>query len=233
MKLSNLSIDDLLATYTRHVEDRCVQVESVKRHQFCLTIFLNYFEADVELKRLASLTPSDISDFTTNYGQSHGIDCRRHMRTMLRCFLRFIHRQQLIPKDLTAAVPSIRTYRFSRAPRPISEQAIEQLLDTINCEEEAGCRDFAIIQLLRIYGIRAVQLRYLTIADIDWHADAIRFPAAKGGHAITVPMLPEAGNALTNYLSGFRKSHSGHRELFLTSTPPYKPLGASTIVRIQ
>lgn len=148
---------------------------------------------------------------------------------MLRRFLRFAYQQQLIPKDLTAAVPSIRIYRFSRAPRPISEQAIEELLDSINCGDEAGCRDFAIIQLLHIYGVRAVQLRNLTVADIDWNTDSIGFPAAKGGHAVTVPMLPEAGNALSDYITGFRNSHSGHRELFLTAIPPCKPLAASTI----
>lgn len=229
MQPSTPSKADLLAAYAQHVRARHVQSESVRRHQFCLEIFLDYLESHGGLQRFRSFNASDLYDFTTTYAETHGVDCRRHLHTTLRCFLRFAHQQRLLAQDLTAAVSSIKTYRFSRAPRPISEPAIEALLEAIDCEQEAGCRDFAIIQLLRIYGIRAVQLRHLTVTDIDWHADTIHFPVAKGGKSISVPLLPEAGNALTDYLRRFRQSHSGHQELFLTATAPPHPLAASTI----
>lgn len=229
MKPSNQSKADLLVAYAQLVRARHVQSETLNRHLVCLEIFLDYLEDHGGCKRLNSLTPSDIGDFTAAYAHTHGVDCRRHMHTTLRCFLLFAHQQRLIPQDLTAAVSSIRIYRFSRAPQPISEQAIQALLDAIDCEPEAGCRDFAIIQLLRIYGVRPVQLRHMAVTDIDWRTDAIRFPVAKGGHAITAPLIPEAGNALADYLTRFRSSHSSRQELFLTATAPPRPLAASTI----
>lgn len=229
MKPSPLSKADLLAAYAQHVRARHVQFEWVKRHQFCLEIFLDYLRSHGGLQRFHSLNSSDLYDFTTTYAQTHGVDSRRHMHTTLRCFLRFAHQRELIAQDLTAAVASIRTYRFSRAPRPISEPVIEALLEAIDGEPEAGCRDFAIIQLLRIYGVRAVQLRHLCLTDIDWHTDTIRFSVAKGGNAISVPLLAEAGNALTDYLRRFRQFHHGHQELFLTATASPHPLAASTI----
>ncbi len=36
-------------------------------------------------------------------------------------------------------------------------------------------------QLLRIYGVRAVQLRRIRLSDIDWYNNSIDFPAAKNG----------------------------------------------------
>jgi site-specific recombinase XerD len=229
MQPFNPSKADLLAAYAQHVRARHVQPEWVKRHQFYLEIFLDYLESHGGFQRLCSFNAADVADFTITYARTHGIDSRRHLHTTLRGFLRFAHQQRWLAQDLTAAVPSIKTYRLSRAPRPISESAIEALLAAIDCASEAGCRDFAIIQLLRIYGIRAVQLRRLTLADIHWHADTIRFPVAKGGQPISVPLLPEAGNALADYLRRFRHSHRGCQELFLTATAPPRPLAAATI----
>lgn len=220
---------DILTAYTQHVEARHVQPETVERHAFCLKIFLDYLDVREKLEHFQLLNYTDVIEFTTTYAQDHEVDCRRHMHSMLRCFLNFAHQQKWIPQDLTAAVPSIRIYRLSRAPRPISEHGIEELLRSIDCTQEAGCRDFAIIQLLRIYGVRAVQIGYLTLKDIDWKNDTIRFPAAKFGLPITTPLLPEAGNAITDYLCSFRSSHSTHIELFLTAARPYRPLAASTI----
>ena len=220
---------DILSAYEQHVQARYVQPKTIERHIFCLKIFLDDLEADGKRNQFQSLSPTDIIEFTTKYAQKRGVDCRRHMHTMLRCFLNFAWQHQWINHDLSAAVPSIKIYRLSRAPQPIKEHTIKEILRSIDRTQEAGCRDFTIIQLLHIYGVRAIQLHDLTVADIDWENDAIRFPAAKFGHPITSPLLPEAGNAILDYLSNFRCYYPNQKQLFLTAVAPYKPLTAASI----
>ncbi len=223
------SRSQLLLAYLQEIRSRDVQSKTVDRHQLCLNIFLDYLDHHGGFDRFRSISLSDICDFTIAYATDHGVDCRRHMHTMLRSFLRFAYQQYLIAQDLSAAVPAIRIYRLSRAPRPISEQAVGIIIDAIDSHSETGCRDLAVIQLLRIYGVRAVQLQRLSLTDVDWRNDTIQFPPAKHGHPITVPLFPEAGNALSTYLTRFRKHHIGYQEMFLTATSPPRPLQASTI----
>jgi integrase len=171
----------------------------------------------------------DVTDFCLAYGRNRNVDCRRHMHTTLRGFLRFAWRGGWLSRDLSAAVPGVRVYRLSGLPRPIGEEAVTALLQSLDRSRESGCRDAAIVQLLYIYGVRAVQVSRLCLGDIDWRQDVIRFPPAKGGRPISVPLLPEAGNAVAEYLRRFRRRHSGRREVFLSTVLPVRPLAAGTV----
>lgn len=219
---------DLLARYEQHVQLRDLEPETVSHYRRCLSRFLDYLDADPDLE-LRALTPVGVRDFIIVYGQEHGVDCRRLMHTTLRGFLAFAYQHGLMERDLSAAVPGVRLYRLSGAPRPIREESVEAILASVDRNTEAGCRDFAMLKLLHIYGPRAVQLQRLALDDIDWDNDTITFPAAKNGVRVLAPLLPEAGNAVLDYIRRFREPHPEVRELFLTATPPPRPLATATI----
>lgn len=220
---------ELVDSYAQHVGSRQVTPETIHRHLFCPGIVLDHFRDRISRAGWKSVTVDDVRAFVIAYAQGHGVDSRRHLHTTLRSFLRFAHQWQLTGRDLSAAIPGIRLYQFSRAPRPIGDAAIAALLGSPDRDTAAGSRDFAIVQLLRIHGVRAVQLRHLRVTDLDWHADTIRFPAAKQGTAVIAPVLPEAGNALCEYLRRFRPSSGVPPELFLTVTGVPRALAGSTI----
>lgn len=217
-----------LARYRRHVESRGLVPETVNQYCRCLSRFLDYLDVEPDLE-LRSFTPADVGDFIIAYGRHHSVDCRRHMHIALRGFLGFAYQQGLVERDLSVAVPGVRLYRLSRAPQPIREETIEALLASVDRDTEAGCRDFAMLKLLHIYGPRAVQLQRLGLDDLDWDNDIITFPAAKNGVRVVAPLLPEAGNAVLDYIRRFRKRRPELRELFLTATPPPRPLATATI----
>ena len=228
MKTAPLSRAELISLYAEHVGTRPLEPATLRRHRFCLGLFLDFVlrqkgGAD------ADLCAAEVTDFCIAYAAAHNVDSRRHLHTTLRRFLAFAHERQWIGADLSAAVPSIRLYRLSGAPRPIGPDAVDALLRSLDRDTESGCRDVAIVQLLHIYGVRAVQVRRLCLADIDWREDTIRFPVAKNGATICAPLLPEAGNAILEYLQRFRAGRSGGRELFLTATSPPRPLAESSI----
>ncbi len=229
METRQLSLGERLAAYTKHISSGTVEPQTVSRHVFCLGLFLDFIHRQKGAVGLGSLCATEVVDFCLAYGADHKVDCRRHLHTTLRRFLAFAHGQQWIGQDLSAAVPVIRLYRFSRAPRPISSAAIEALLRSLDRDSEIGCRDIAIVQLLRIYGVRGVQLRRLCLTDLDWREDTIHFPVAKNGAKISAPLLPEAGNAILDYLRRFRAGRGRYRELFLTATDPPRPLAESSL----
>lgn len=229
MEIRLLSRRELLERYAKHIGARPVEPPTLRRHCFCLGLLLDFVYRQKGVEDLGSLHAAEVVDFCIAYGADHNVDSRRHLHTTLRRFLAFAHGQNLIGADLSAAVPSIRVYRLSAAPRPIGAAAVDALLRSLARDTENSCRDAAIIQLLHIYGVRAVQVRRLCLADIDWREDTIRFPVAKNGAAICAPLLPEAGNAILEYLQRFRVGRSGCRELFLTVTRPPRPLAGSTV----
>ncbi len=229
METRFLADSELLGVFDEHIHTRPVEPQTARRHRYCLGVFLDFLHKRGRTGGLGSLRAADVVDFAIAYGADHNVDCRRHMHTTLRRFLPFAHRQQWIGQDLSAAVPKIRLYRLSGAPRPIDDGAVESLMLSLDRDTESGCRDAAIVQLLHIYGVRAIQVRRLCLTDIDWRHDTIHFPAAKNGLMISSPLLPEAGNAICDYLQRFRGTPGRLRELFLTATTPPRPLADSSI----
>ena len=149
------------------------------------------------------------------------------MRSALRTFFRFCLYQGYIREPLDLAVPTLRTYKLASVPRGLSDAQAQQVLECIDRKTEVGRRDHAIVQLLYTYGVRGCQVRALRLEHIDWARNLILFEASKGGKESRLPLTPEVGENLLDYLRNARPSTS-YSHVFLTSRAPYHPLPRSS-----
>lgn len=86
-------------------------------------------------------------------------------------------------------------------------------------------RNTAIILLARKLGLRAGDICNLTFSQIDWDKDKIRLNQSKTGEPIVLPLLPEVGNAIFEYISEERpKRNDGYPYVFLRSKAPFTKL---------
>lgn len=96
------------------------------------------------------------------------------LTTALRSFLHYARYLGQIGCDLAAAVPTVANWSMPSIPRAIPEDAVRQLLASINRRTATGCRDYAILLLLARLGLRAVEVVRLQLEDIDWNAGSFR-----------------------------------------------------------
>jgi len=82
-----------------------------------------------------------------------------------------------------------------------------------------GRRDFAILTLLAVYGLRAGEIVHLTLKDIDWRTETIRIRHSKSRGTTLLPLLPAAGEALLAYLQKGRPKTSAP-EVFIRRQAP-------------
>lgn len=188
-----------------------------------LVKLLNWLGAGLIKQQLLTLSPEQIETFFLNYSKSHGCAARRSMQATLRTFFCFCQAQDYIKCDLTASVPTLRTYKLNTLPRSITDKEVSGLLSSIDRKTNVGRRDYAIIQLLYTYGVRGGQVRALRLKDINWAKSQIRFIALKHGKEVLQPLTDEVGESLLDYLKNSRPP-SPCPEVFLTSRAPYKPL---------
>jgi len=176
---------------------------------------------------LAGLSAVRIQRTVSAFGMTHGPGARRWMQSALRSFFRFSHFRGHTAGDFSAAVPAVRQRRLAGVPKAIEAPAVEKLLRALEARGVSGLRDAAIICLLNTYGVRGIHLRRLCLDDVDWERNRIRFPAVKGGYAIELPLLPEAGNRLLAYLQQVRPA-TACRTVFVSRQPPFMPLRAAS-----
>ena len=87
----------------------------------------------------------------------------------------------------------------------------------------AGIRDYAILQLLATYGLRAGEITALRLGDIDWKKEVLHIRHSKTGTHSILPLLPEPGEALLMYLQHARP-RTAVREVFLRLRAPFRGL---------
>jgi len=190
--------------------------------------FLRWYKETFNWRDLSKLTPADVEIFLIENTKDYGKSYKRSLQATLRGFFDFCYEQGYTPRNLRFSVPTIRTYRLSKAPKAIKEDEALKLLTSIDRSTDSGKRNYAILILLFTYGVRGGQIRWLKLDDIDWHNEQIHFPALKGGKSCSFPLTAEAGNSLLDYLRNVRKK-TGYREVFLTLRAPFVPMNRNTL----
>jgi hypothetical protein len=71
---------------------------------------------------------------------------------------------------LGAAVPVVPHWTMTTVPRAIPAEKIRQLLNSIDRSTAVGRRDYAIVLVLARLGLRASEMVFLELDDINWTA---------------------------------------------------------------
>ena len=164
-----------------------------------------------------------LSSFITD--TSHGLSKKSigDRCGILRVFLRYLHREGYLARDLSGAVEGPQVYRLSTIPRSITWDDVRRMLDGVDRRTVAGRRDYAILLLLVSYGLRAREVAALTLDNLDWGNERLRIPERKAGHSTAYPLSPVVGEAILAYLRSGRPT-TADRHLFFRVVAPLTPI---------
>lgn len=174
----------------------------------------------IGLTELSALSPAVLGAFVAERSRRLGRTSLRNLCGVVRVFLRYLHRERVVPKDLGAAVESPQAYRLATLPRSIPWDAVRQMLECVDRRTAVGKRDYAILLLLVTYGLRAREAAALVLDDIDWKRDRLRIPERKAGHSTAYPLSPTVGRALLDYLQHGRPTTAARQVFFRVLAPP-------------
>lgn len=203
-------------------DERGLRKASVRLYEHELRQFERYLHR-IDLGDLAELSPVVLSGFFVERSQRIGKNGLRNACGMVRVFLRYLHREQILPRDLSASIESPQRYRLSSVPRSITWDQVREVLEGVDRRSPIGKRDYAMLLLLVTYGLRAREVAGLTLDDIDWRTERLRIPERKAGHSTAFPLSPLVGEAILSYLREGRPETTD-RHIFFRSLAPYRPI---------
>lgn len=111
--------------------------------------------------------------------------------------------------------------RESRMLPAVSSEEISSVLDVIDRHVPKGKRDYAIILLGVVTGLRAGDIARLKLSDIDWKNGEIKIVQTKTGVSLALPLTQDVGEAIQDYiLQGRQQSESD--AVFLRHHVPFQ-----------
>jgi site-specific recombinase XerD len=115
-------------------------------------------------------------------------------RASLRAFLKFLHRDKVLPSDPSAGLPPLKRER--RLPGVLSQDEASALMAA---PAAVDGRDRALLELLYSAGLRAGELSSLDVEGVDFWEGTVRV-TGKGGRERVVPAGAKALDALRDFL---------------------------------
>ena len=171
---------------------------------------------------LTSLEVCDIDAYVRARSAGLRRSSIKHVTGSLRIFMRYLYGIGATARDLSPSVTSPTMYAYEGIPSALHpEDVTKALAITRQDTTAAGIRDYAILQLLATYGLRAGEITALRLNDIDWNKDVLHVRHSKTGAHSSLPLLQEPGEALLSYLKHARPP-TALREVFLCLSAPHR-----------
>ncbi len=208
-------------------EERGLRETTIYHYRHRLNGFVDYLKRS-GVKSLTDLSPALLASFVVDTAPKLARTGRRDLCGVIRVFLRFCHRQQLIAKDLSGAVEMPQAYRLADVPRSITWDEVRRMLEAVDRRTALGRRDYAILLLLVTYGLRAHEVAKLTLDDIDWKRERLQIPERKAGHWMAYPLANVVAEALIEYLRSGRPQ-TQDRHVFFRVLAPQAPITNAAI----
>jgi len=164
-------------------------------------------------------TAAEVLTFIRQHAQARRPAHMQQLCTGLRSFLRYLRFRGKIHEDLASSIPRIARWRLATLPKALSREQLERVLAHCDRHSTLGRRNYAVLLLLARLGLRAHEVRSLTLDDIDWRNGRVTIHG-KSRAREEMPLTVEVGRALTAYLAHGRPP-STSRAVFVRSTPPY------------
>jgi len=193
--------------------DRGLAENSILVYGPCARDFLTDRVAKAGGLALDALDAETVRVFLLERVAHRSPESSRLLTVSLRSLLRFLFLRSETPRDLSAAVPTIRTCRQATIRAVLLPEEMEQILAAPDRSTHRGRRDHAILLLLARLGLRASEIVAIELNDLRWRAGEI-VVRGKGPRRDHVPFLADVGDALVRYLREDR-GPSPSRRVFL------------------
>lgn len=228
VKIPNWGLREPIAPFRTLLLDFCIEAKpgmaetSLNVARSAIRQFLFEME-DHGFRSLADFTQINVNGCVTSFA-THYAGGLGSAISSVRLFLRFLFERNLTSIDLSQSLPElVATRKMFR--EGFTEDELERLLEHPDRATAIGKRDYAMMVLAAQSGLRACDVVRLELGSIDWRAGEIRLVQHKTGTPLSLPLQPESGNAIADYILNGRPD-STLLNIFLCHTGVIRPLDA-------
>ncbi len=199
-----------LRSYNRYLfqfNNYCIEKKLVKINQVDLDLIISY-----------------IRDISRRKGYPVGM-----VLSVIRTFIKYLGEQKIIPDNFHDKIPKHKRIDQPKLPSTYTKKEINKLLKSIERFSAIGKRNYAVILMAARLGLRASDIACLKFENLIWDTSAIKLNQVKTGRELILPLLPDIGNAIIDYIK-YGRPESEEPYIFLTQKPPYSRFESSNVV---
>lgn len=154
--------------------------------------------------------------------------CYQHMRSNsihnIKLYMKKLYRFLVKSGYSSQTYELLLSFKVSRESKMFpaaSPDDVKAVLESVDRRTLKGKRDYAIILLGVITGLRGVDVANLKLSDIDWKKGEIKIIQEKTGESLVLPLIKDVGVALKDYILNGRPE-SEAETIFIRDRAPFQ-----------
>lgn len=150
----------------------------------------------------------------------------------IRGLVKYLYESGILKSDLSSQIPRARRIVQPKLPSVYSREEIEKVLNSNLRITEIDKRDYAMILLMARLGLRVSDVVNLSFDNLKWRENKIQLIQSKTGQPLVLPLLPDVGNAIIDYLKYGRPAINSDK-VFIRNRYPYEMTSTSILIIVK
>lgn len=142
----------------------------------------------------------------------------------IRHFLRFLYEKGLNTADIASEIHMPVISKKAKIPSVWSADELKKMISVIDRNSPIGKRDYAMILLACILGLRISDIKNLHFSNFDWENKQLSLIQHKTHKPLTLPLPDAVGWAVIDYVKYGRPKYFDSDIVFLKHMPPFDPI---------
>ena len=151
----------------------------------------------------------------------------------LRHFLRFIYSAGKLHTDYTEKIHMPAVSKSAKIPSAWKPDELKAMLAVIDRKNPIGKRDYAMILLACILGLRIGDIKNLRFHNFNWEDKKLFLIQHKTHKPLTLPIPDAVGWAVIDYIKAGRPQYYETDYVFLKHMPPFDPISNENSMQQQ
>ena len=143
----------------------------------------------------------------------------------IRHFFRFLYSSNLIINDYAEKIHMPTVSKNAKSPSTWKLDELKAILSVIDRNSPIGKRDYAMILLACVLGLRVGDIKLLRFENFNWEAKQISIIQHKTQKPLSLPIPDSVGWAIIDYIKNGRPQYYETDYIFLKHMPPFDPIG--------
>ena len=216
-KLSGIYED--YCSYLRRTD---LAVSTVKHYSSTALVFLDYLSQ----KGIEDPMAIDLSVCNSYLKTLAGFSFKTVEQNVcgLRFLLRYLLERGLLTEDFASKIHMPPISKQATIPSAWTVDELKKLINIIDRNSPIGKRDYAMILLACVLGLRISDIKNLRFSNFDWNNKELSLVQKKTKKPLKLPLPDLIGWAVINYIRDGRPKHDASDFIFIKHMPPFNPL---------
>ena len=218
VKLSD-HYSDIHAGYFSYLNCSGLANSTMKHYQRISMDFLDYLSQ----KDISAITEADIVLCNGYLTTMSGFSFKTVEQNIcgLRHFLRYLKDSGIYENEIADKIHMPLISKKAQVPSAWKVEELRQLLAAIDRNSPIGKRDYAMIVLACVLGLRISDIKALRFSNFDWNNKTLSIVQQKTKKPLTLPLPDQVGWAVIDYIREGRPKYDGTDVVFLKHMPPF------------